>query len=138
MKKKSLLTIITIFTLILSMSLSACAKKPDTLEGFVKTNPDVQEQINSAAVDENMFVEIKGNDISFTYDLSNAAGASADSLKDATVQEGLQKLIEDSADRFKTICKEIESTSGLSGINLTISFVYEGETIATKTFSADE
>ena len=138
MKKRSLIAIIMILTMGLSLLLSSCFKKPDNLEGYVKSNKEVMEQIESEASTQGMKVEVKGNAISYVYDLASAAGVDEESIKDPVVQEGLTKVLEEGKDQFIASCKELEDTTGLSGISITVTFEYNGETIATQTFSSAE
>ena len=136
MKKNSLIAIIMILTMGLSIMLSSCFKTPDNLEGYIKSNSEVLDQIESAASAQGMTVNVKGNDISYVYDLSAANGVTEESIKDSVVQEGLTKVLEDGKDKFIESCKELESTTGLSGISITVSFEYNGEQIASQTYSS--
>lgn len=136
MKKRTIIAIIMIMSMAAGLMLSSCAKKPETLEAYVKSNKDVQEEINSMATDKSMKVEIKDNAITYTYDLADAEGSTEESIKDPAVQESLVSLLESSKDQFVNTCKELESTTGLSGITMTVTFTYEGEEIVTRTFSA--
>ena len=49
---------------------------------------------------------------------------------------GFIKVLEDGKDKFIESCKELESTTGLSGISITVSFEYNGEQIASQTYSS--
>ena len=138
MKKKSLIAIVMLMCMLTGLALSSCVSKPDSLEAYVKSNKDVREQIDSEATDKGMKVEIKGNAITYTYDLANAEGSTPESMKDPVVQESLASLLDDSKDQFVSSCQQLESTTGLSGITITVTFVYEGEDIASKTFSAND
>ena len=136
MKKRSIIALIMIMSMALGLMLSSCAQKPTSLEDYVKTNKDVKEQIDSAATDKGMLVEIKENAITYTYDLAKAEGANAESLKDPAVQESLVSLLDSGKDQFVNSCKQLESTTGLSGISITVTFTYEGEELATRTFTS--
>ena len=71
MKKRTLI-VLMIMAVISALCFTACGSK--TLEKYVKDNPDVQESIDSAMSDSNVAVEIKENDISYTFDLSKMDG----------------------------------------------------------------
>ena len=69
MKKRTLIVFL-VMAVISALCFTACGKEEMTLEKYVKDNPDIQESIDSAMNDSNVVVEITGNDISYTFDLS--------------------------------------------------------------------
>ena len=136
MNNKKKFAIITILTLGLCLLLGACAKTPTDLEGYIKSNEEIKSQIESEAGAKGMKVEVKGNSVSYVYDLANADGVNDESIKDPVVQEGLAKVLEEGKDQFVSSCKQLEETTGLTGISITISFEYNGEQIASQTYNS--
>jgi hypothetical protein len=77
MKKKAITALLLIMTLCMSLALCACGNKkaePQTLEEYAANNEEIQNSIVSAMEDSQVAVSIKGNDILYSYDLSNAEG----------------------------------------------------------------
>lgn len=136
MSNKKKFTILTILTLCLCLMLSACAKTPTDLEGYIKSNEEVKSQIESEAVGKGMKIEVKGNTVSYVYDLANADGINEESIMDPVVQEGLAKALGEGKAQFVSTCKELEETTGLTGISITVTFEYNGEQIASQTYSS--
>ena len=65
--KKRTLVVFMIMAILTVLCFAGCSKEPMTLEKYAKDNPDVQESIDKAMSDSNVVVEIKENDIAYTF-----------------------------------------------------------------------
>lgn len=141
MKKKSITALLLIMTLCMSLALSACGNKksaPQTLEEYAANNEEIQNSIVSAMEDSQVAVSIKGNDILYSYDLSNAEGYTEDIVKDEKVVESLQSSLEKGATTFVGIIKTIEEETGMTGIRVIVTYNFGDEEIASRTYTEND
>ena len=147
MKKKSIFVLLLVLVLTASLSMTACGKKggsggssdkPETLEQYAVNNPDVQKSIDDATSQSDVEVEIKGNDVIYSFELSKMEGYTEDVAKDPAVVENLQKALDNAGPTFGGIAKTLEGATGISGIHVIVYYTYEGETLATQTFSSSD
>lgn len=125
--------------LTLGMLFTSCAEKPGTIEELVNSNEDIQQQIQAAAENAGMTVEVHGNEIVYSYDLASVDGVSEDALKDEAMIKALQTALDGQKAPFANLCKSLETETEISGVTATVNFTYGDEVLATQTFSsADE
>lgn len=144
MKKKSIFVLLLIMILASSLAMTACGKKskgsekPKTLEEYAVSNSDVQKSINEATADSDVEVEIKGNNVIYSFELSKMDGYTEDVAKDPAVVENLQKALDNAGPTFGGIAKTLEEATGISGLKVIVNYTYNGETMATQTFDASD
>ena len=145
MKKKSLIVILLALVLTASLFATACGKKnsgssdkPKTLEEYAVKNPDVQKSIEQATSKSDVVVDIKDNNVIYSYELSKMEDYTEDVAKDPSVVENLQKTLDNAGATFGGIAKTLEDTTGISGIHVVVYYTYEGETVVTQTFDASD
>ena len=122
--------------IMLCASLTSCVSKPTTVEELINSNKDISEQIASSSESSGMTVEIKGNEIIYTYDLSGIEGATEENLKEEAMLKILQTTLDGQSEAFANVCKQVEAESEISGVTATVNYTYNGEVLATKTFSS--
>jgi len=142
MKGKRILAILIAITMAAAMLLTGCGKKDEaTLESYVNDNEEVKEQLDEAVSSNEqngLKIEIQGNDIVYTFDLSAVDGFTDELAKDSAVKEQLEKGMEEHAEDFKKVASEMTSTTELKGIRVIVNYVYKDEVIATGTYEADK
>lgn len=144
MKRKSVFALLLAALLIASLSMTACSKKsnapkkPATLEEYAVNNPDVQKSIKESTSQSDVEVDIKGNDVIYTFELSKMEDYTEEVAHDEAVVENLQKVLDGSGGIFGGVARTLEETSGVSGIHVIVNYTYDGETIATQTFDASD
>ena len=152
MKKKRIFALLFVIILATVLVLTGCGKsgagsgssgggdtdEPMTLEQYAVENPEVQESIANATADSDVEIEIKGNDIIYSFELSKMEGYTEDVAKDPNVIASLQKALDNAGATFGGIAKTLETATEISGIHVTVIYTYDGEVLATQTFdSAD-
>lgn len=138
MKKKCLISLLLMILISAAVSMSACKSatpEPQTLEDFAKNNEDIQESIDSAATDSNVVVEIKGNDIIYTFDLANMEDYTEELVHNEQVVENLKNALDQSASTFEGIARSVQDATGIQGIRTIVKYVYGDEEIAAQTFT---
>ena len=150
MKKKSIFILLLIMTLTASVLMASCSKiggkgksssknkEPKTLQEYAVSNPDVQKSIDKATSDSDVEVEIKGNDVIYSYELSKMEGYTEDVATDPDVIENLQKALDNAGPTFGGIAKTLEEAPGISGIRVIVRYTFDGEELATQTFDASD
>lgn len=139
MKKRSLIALFMILAVLSAMCLTACgSKEAMTLEKYVKDNPDVQESIDSATGDSNVKVEIKGNEIIYTFDLSTMEQFTEESAKSDAVIAALEDALAGASGTFGNISKTIEDSTEIQGISTTVNYTWGEEVLVTKSFTSAE
>lgn len=135
-RRKSIFAIVLSMILMSSLVFVSCASKPDNLESFLKSNEDVKKDIDAAADAAGMSVEVKGNDVIYTYDLSTIDGVTEDMLKDEAMINTLQSSLDSMEDTFVETCKKLEEETGFTGIKMIVNFTYGDEVLVTQTFTS--
>lgn len=135
MKKRTLI-VLMIMALITSLCFTACGKKAQTLEQYCKDNPEVQESIDKAMTDSSVLVEIKGNDIVYTFDLSSMDGYTEELAKSDAIISALEEALGAASGTFGGISKSIEDTTEIKGINTVVNYNWGDEVLVTKTFTS--
>lgn len=147
MKKKSIFILLLIMAMTASVFMTACSKsskggsktsEPETLEQYAVSNPDVQKSIDEATSDSDVEVEIKGNDVIYSFELSKMEGYTEDVATDPAVVENLQKALDNAGPTFGGIAKTLEDATGISGIHVIVKYTFNGEELATQTFDASD
>ncbi len=141
MKKKLSIAFLLILTICAAMLVTGCkpkATKPKNLEEYAAKNEHVQKIIDSAMTDSNISVEIKGNDVIYTFDLNTIEDVTEDTVKDERVVENLQKALDSGAANWQSVIKTIQDETGLTGVRVIVYYQYEGETIVSQTFTETE
>ena len=148
MKRKSLFAVLLIMVVASVLFMTACSKtggsdgggtgEPETLEQYAVNNPDVQKSIDEATADSDVEVEIKGNDVIYSFELSKMDGYTEDVATDPKVVESLQTALDNAGPTFGGIAKTLETATGISGIYVIVNYTYDGEMIATQTFDSSD
>lgn len=140
MKGKRILAIIIAITMAAAMLLTGCGKKEVTLESYLNDNEEVKAQLDDALSSNEqsgLNIEIKGNDIIYSFDLSSVEGLTDELAQDSAVKEALEAGMEEHADDFKKVATQMASTTELSGIRVIVNYMYKDEVLATGTYEAD-
>ena len=61
--------------ILLCLAFTSCVSKPTTVEELINSNEEIAEQLATSSGSSNMTLEIKGNEIIYSYDLSGIEGA---------------------------------------------------------------
>ncbi|MBQ6150642.1 MAG: DUF4854 domain-containing protein [Mogibacterium sp.] len=136
MKKKSLLALVMIIAVFSAMFFASCGKKEQTLEEYCADNPEIQKSIDEAMSGKNVLVEIKGNDIVYSFDLSKADGYTEEIAKSDEINEALTNALTQAGPTFGGIAKSLEESTKVSGINVTVNYQWGDEVLVTKTFTS--
>jgi len=137
MKKKSIITLIIGLTLVMVMFLTSCGNKaPQTMEDYVSSNEEVQQQIQDAADASGLAVEIKGNDVIYTYDLSTFEGMNEELAKSDTMKSNLESALDAASPTFENLCSQLEEESEIQGVQIIVNYTFGDEVVVTKSFTA--
>ena len=134
--KRSLYLLMLSMILMIGLFLSSCVSKPGTIEELIDSNSDVKEQIQTAAGNAGMSIGIKGNEITYTYDLSTIQGATEENLRDEAMLETLKNALDSQQSVFAGVCKNIEDETGISGVSAVVNYTYGDEVLITQTFTS--
>ena len=134
--KKRTLVVVMIMAILTVLCFAGCSKEPMTLEKYAKDNPDVQESIDKAMSDSNVVVEIKENDIAYTFDLSKMEGYTEELAKSDSIISALDQALGAAGETFGGICKSLEESTEITGITTTVNYTWEDEVLVTKTFTS--
>lgn len=138
MKKRTFI-VLMIMALIASLCFTACGKKggkAETLESYCKDNPEVQSQIDQAMADSNVKVEIKDNEIIYTFDLSTMEGFTEEAAKSDAVKSALENALTQAGGTFGNISKNIEESTEITGVTTTVNYTWGDEVLVTKSFTS--
>lgn len=137
MKRRTLIALFMVLAVLSAMCFTACgSKEAMTLEKYIKDNPDVQESIDSATGDSNVQVDITGNEIVYTFDLSSMDQFTEESAKSDAVIKALDDALGAASGTFGGISKSIEETTEIQGISTTVNYTWGEEVLVTKSFTS--
>lgn len=135
--KKRLILLVLAFTVAAAMIMTACGgNKSRTLEMYAADHPEIQEKIDEAVKDSDVVIEIKDNDIIYSFDLSKMEGYTEELAKSEEIKSALEKALGDAGNLFGNISKQIEESTEITGINTVVNYTWGDEVLVTKTFTA--
>lgn len=109
--------IILTLILVLMLTFASCGA-PKTLEAYVNEDQETKEQIEQVGAAQGLDVEIKENNITYTYKYTQTF--TADQL--TVMKTSLQQAMDSIESSFESIISQLETATEISGI--TISVIY--------------
>ena len=138
MKRIRSFTIMALLLAVSALLLAGCVSKPANLEEVIASDEEIGSELETTAKNAGMTVEVKGNEIIYTYDLASIEGTTEDDIRDEDMLSVLESSIDSARSSYIDVCKSLEKKTGFTGIKMTINYNYGNETLITKTFTADE
>ena len=136
MKKKSILALTLSFVLAMTMSLASCSKEPTNLEEYIKQNPESMDQIQQKADENQLEITVTENDVVYVYDLANQEGVSEELATSDYMKQALTDALASVSSSFSGMVTQLEETSGMTGIQIIVKYVYGETVIVEQTFNA--
>ena len=136
MNKKNFIAFIVVLLMITIPFLSSCIKAPETIEEYLSNQPESMEDLKQNAEKSGLELSISGNDITYSYDISNYEDMTEDLAKSDKIVEALGDALEDSADNFSELCTKLEEESNIEGIRIIVKYSYGDEELVSKTFTS--
>lgn len=120
--------------LFLAFFITGCGK-PNTLEEYINSNKKEKESIESLETDS-LKIEVKDNLFTYIFDTKNLGIADEEVAKSSIMKESFEKTLSSSSSVYENLAKQYEDTTGISGIQVKVKYVYGDYVIYEKTFSA--
>ncbi len=129
-----------------AMCFTACGKKaPETLESYIDSHPEVKEEIDDKlGTDElkGVSIEFSGNEMTYTYDISNMENITEEIAKSDTLKESLNAGLDQQASTFTQLANTLKESVKEDGVELetvkvTVVYTFKDEQITSRTFEAD-
>ena len=135
MKRKGLIALLISLVMMLSVFTTACGG-PKTIEEYVKNDKDAQEQLDKVAESQGLAVDITGNDVVYTYDISSIDGVTEEIGTSDLMKDQLASALDNVSDQFVGLCKQLEEESKITGVQIIINYTYGDNVLVTKTFNS--
>lgn len=148
MKKNNYIALILIICLAFCFALAGCGKKPSgsdsnapaadtkTLESVATKDSKIQEELKkNMDANEGLVIEIKGNDLIYTYDMT-VLSSDPETLKSDAVKNALADAIEEQKSVFGDICKTLEDETGIQGIQTVVNYTAGEEVLLSRIFTS--
>ena len=135
MKRKGLIALLISLVMMLSVFTTACGG-PKTIEEYVKNDKDAQEQLDKVAESQGLAVDIIGNDVVYTYDISSIDGVTEEIGTSDLMKDQLASALDNVSDQFVGLCKQLEEESKITGVQIIINYTYGDTVLVTKTFNS--
>lgn len=132
MKKKSLFSILAVAVLLISLVLTSCGEEDKTLESYVNSDKDLKEKIQQIGEDSGLGVEIKGNDVIYTFDIETL-GVTKDMVDDNLKTE-LEKALDTQKGTFVSVVDTLEEETEIDGIRIVINYTFQDEVLVNKIY----
>ena len=130
---KTMKRILILLTAVLLILLAGCGQKYENLESYVESNEEYQQEINDMAKTNDIDVDIKGNDMTLTYDFGKMDKSDLELYSELIDQYG-KDLGKDMAE----IVDQIESESHIEGVKVKVVFKANDKTIWEDEFTDNE
>lgn len=137
MSNRKKITLLLILVLAAALTAAGCSKKPETLEEYAESNSEISEKIGEVSESSGVNIEIKGNDIIYSYDLASIEGYTEEVVKNEAAVEALSDALDKSGENFVSICKSVQEAAGISGVQAIVSYTFNDEVVVSKTFTAE-
>ena len=116
---------------------TACSSQPKTIEAYLEQDASAMQEINETAQQVDMTVEVKDNLITYTYDVANLGDAIDEELaKSEELKTTITTTIDSTEGNFQQLCSQLESETGIKGVQMKVKYVYKDYVITERTFSA--
>ncbi len=141
MKKTNYIALILIVCFAFCFALTACGKKPSgtgtkTLESVAAKDSSIQESMKKEMeANEGLTIEIKGNDLIYTYDMT-VLSSDSEALKSDAMKTALADAIDAQKAVFGDICKTVEDETGIQGIQTVVNYTAGEELLVSRTFTS--
>lgn len=132
MKKKSLFSILAVAVLLISLVLTGCGGGDKTLESYVNSDKDLKEKIQQIGEDSGLGVEIKGNDVIYTFDIETL-GVTKDMVDDNLKTE-LEKALDTQKETFVSVVDTLEEETEIDVIRIVINYTFQDEVLVNKIY----
>ena len=110
---------------------------PGTLEEYFNENEDT---LAGMMGDDESGVKIycKGNDFIYLYDFSKMedSNLTEEDMKNEVVVDSLKESLEDGGYTFGNVAQSLEKLTGISGINVVVTYTWGDEVIFSKSFTS--
>ena len=133
-KRKTLMILIATLAMICALALTGCG--PRTLEDYAASNPDTKEYIDQMASTGDLAVEIKGNDVIYTYDISKISGVTEELAKSEDMKAQLASGLEAQKGSFETLVTGLEKETKFDNVRIIVKYTYNGEELISQTFES--
>ena len=133
-KRKALMILIATLAMICALALTGCG--PRTLEDYAASNPDTKEYIDQMASTGDLAVEIKGNDVIYTYDISKISGVTEELAKSEDMKAQLASGLEAQKGSFETLVTGLEKETKFDNVRIIVKYTYNGEELISQTFES--
>lgn len=155
MKKKSIMALLLALCLVFCFTLTACGgnssdaqetaeeaveeteEEIETLETIINSDSDLQEQITSGGGQEGLTIEVKDNEIIYTFDMTAISDLPAEQLKDPVMVDALNQTMDEGVDQFTGLCATMEAQTGLEGVHMTIVYTCGSDVLISRTFDVN-
>ena len=137
--KRPVTLVLSLLT-ITALLITGCTKEsaPKTVESIVNSDEQIASTIKGGADESGVNVDIKDNNITYSYDISSVDGITEEMLENEEFSKSLQTSLDGQKTHLAGICKSIEEQAGLEGVVVKVVYTYgDKEILSTTVTSAD-
>lgn len=125
MKKKTLLTsLLLILMMALTLAFTGCSNEPDTLEAYINSDAEAQEEIDALAESSGMAIEVKGNTLTYVYSYDQTF----DEAMIEQMASQFESTMESMSSTFEGIATTLEEETGIEDITVKVLYQDSAET----------
>ena len=114
---------------------SAPTSQYNTLEDYINSDANVKQQVESTANNSNMTIEVKGNTLTYTYDVANM-NVDKDTALSSEMKTNLESSLDQMSSTFSSLCKQLENATKLDGVSIVVKYVHGSDIIVEREFTA--
>lgn len=131
-KRKTAILFITVLAMICTFALTACG--PKSLESYVESDADTKAAIEEMAETEGLDVDIKGNDVIYTYDIASISGVTEELATSDDMKQQLSSALDSQKSTFESLVSTLEKETKFDNVRIIVKYTYNGEEIVSQTF----
>ena len=111
---------------------------PGTLEEYFNENEDTLASMRGYDESSGIEISCKGNDFIYLYDFSKMedSNLTEEDMKNEVVVDSLKESLEDGGYTFGNVAQSLEKLTGISGINVVVTYTWGDEVIFSKSFTS--
>ncbi len=121
-----------------ALLLAGCGKEsePKTVESIVSSNDEIASTIKSGAEESGVNVDIKGNTITYSYDISTIDGITDELVEGEEFVKSLEDSLSSQKNSFAGICKTIEEKAEIEGVVVEVVYTYKDKELANVSYTS--
>ena len=123
---------------IAALLLSGCSGESGavSVQSLAESDEEIASSIENGAEEVGCTVDIDGNVITYSFDISSIGSVTEDLIKDPEFVKTLETSIASQQEYFSDFCRSLEEKTGIEDITVNVIYTYDNKTVAESSFTS--